>query len=442
MTIALVDCNNFYVSCERVFQPRLWGKPVVVLSNNDGCVVARSPEVKALGVSMGVPLFKIRDLVRQHKIHVYSSNYALYGDLSSRVMQTLNYFSDAVEIYSIDEAFLRLSPHFGNLTDYGCQIRATVMQWTGIPVSIGIAPTKVLAKVAIEVAKKSSGGVFYLEAAEQADEYLATMPVREIWGIGSRLDRWLQTEGIATALEFKQMRPELVVKKMGVTGKRLLLELHGFSCLPLETVPKPKQETCVSRSFGEPVTSLVELKQALALYVCRAAEKLRRQGQVATGMTIFATTSRFIDNPHSSSKTVKLLTGTNFTPELLKYAIAALGQIYVPDCPYKKVGVVMTGLHSEQIRQGNLLDLLETIQVSQPRDLERERLICEVVDRLNHQYGAETVTFGLVGKQQSWRLRCDRRSPRFTTCWNELPLAKAGFNFGEWDSVRILGRSN
>jgi DNA polymerase V len=433
MIIALVDCNNFYVSCERVFQPRLWGKPVIVLSNNDGCVVARSTEVKALGLGMGVPYFKIQHLVEQHQIRVFSSNYALYGDLSSRVMKTLRNFSDEVEVYSIDEAFLGLSKSVENLADYGSQIRSTVRQWTGIPVSIGIAPTKVLAKIAIEVAKKSNQGVFYLETAEQADEYLATMLVQDIWGIGSRLGYWLKTQDITTALEFKQALPELIQKKMGVVGKRLLLELHGISCLPIETVPSPKQETCVSRSFGQPITSLVELQQALTLYVCRAAEKLRRQQQVATGMRIFAQTSRFIENPHSGSKTIKLLTGTNFTPELLKYAITALGQIYIPDCPYKKVGVVMTGLHSEQIRQQNLFDLLETIQASEPRDLEKERRVCEVVDRLNRQYGAETVMFGLVGKKQNWRLRCNRRSPRFTTRWDELPVVMAGYNISTVD---------
>jgi len=197
MIVALVDCNNFYVSCERVFQPKLWGKPVVVLSNNDGCVVARSPEVKALGVAMGVPFFKIAPLVREHDIQVFSSNYALYGDLSNRVMTTLEQFSPEVEIYSIDEAFINLS-NFAqmNLSDYAISIKETVRQWTGIPVSIGIGPSKVLAKVATEVAKKTKLGVYHLESAEQADEILSKMPVRDIWGIGSRLNKWLNTQGI------------------------------------------------------------------------------------------------------------------------------------------------------------------------------------------------------------------------------------------------------
>jgi DNA polymerase V len=309
----------------------------------------------------------------------------------------------------------------GDLTDYGGQIRTTVRQWTGIPVSLGIAPTKVLAKVAMEVAKKSPAGVFYLETADRADEFLQLMSVRELWGIGRRLGNWLEEQGISTALAFKQAQPGLIHQKMGVVGKRLLLELHGFSCLPVVTNPKPKRQTCVSRSFGQPVTSLVELKQPLSLYVSRAAEKLRRQQQVATGMTIFANTSRFIERPHSSSQSVKLPTGTNFTPELLKYAFVALEQIYLPNIPYKKVGVIMTGLHADTLRQGYLFE--------QPRDLERERRLCETIDRLNRQYGAETVTFGLVGQLQSWRMQCDRRSRRFTTCWDELPVVMAGFGW-------------
>jgi DNA polymerase V len=419
MNFALVDCNNFYVSCERVFQPHLWGKPVVVLSNNDGCVVARSPEVKALGIKMGVPFFQIRQLVAQHHIQVFSSNYTLYGDLSQRVMTTLANFSPEVEVYSIDEAFMRLTPSQGNLTDYGHQIKATVQQWTGIPVSLGIAPTKVLSKVAMEVAKKTAGGVFHLESPADANEILQEMPVCDIWGIGSRLGYWLETQGIKTALQFKEARPELIQKKMGVVGKRLLLELQGISCLPLELLPSPKKETCISRSFGQPITTLTELQQAIALYVGRAAVKLRHQQQVATGMIIFAHTSRFIDEPQSSSMVVNLPTGTNFTPELLKYASAALQKIYVPNCPYKKAGVIMTGLHSDNERQGFLFE--------QPRDLDRELHLSQIVDRLNQRYGAETMTFGLVGQGQAWRIRSNQRSPRFTTRWDELPKGKAGW---------------
>jgi DNA polymerase V len=419
MNFALVDCNNFYVSCERVFQPHLWGKPVVVLSNNDGCVVARSPEVKALGIKMGVPFFQIRQLVAQHHIQVFSSNYTLYGDLSQRVMTTLANFSPEVEVYSIDEAFMRLTPSQGNLTDYGHQIKATVQQWTGIPVSLGIAPTKVLSKVAMEVAKKTAGGVFHLESPADANEILQEMPVCDIWGIGSRLGYWLETQGIKTALQFKEARPELIQKKMGVVGKRLLLELQGISCLPLELLPSPKKETCISRSFGQPITTLTELQQAIALYVGRAAVKLRHQQQVATGMIIFAHTSRFIDDPQSSSMVVNLPTGTNFTPELLKYASAALQKIYVPNCPYKKAGVILTGLHSDNERQGFLFE--------QPRDLDRELNLSQIVDRLNQRYGAETMTFGLVGQGQAWRIKSNQRSPRFTTHWDELPKGKAGW---------------
>lgn len=418
MTFALVDCNNFYVSCERVFQPHLCRKPVVVLSNNDGCVVARSPEIKALGIKMGAPFFQIRQLVEQHHIQVFSSNYALYGDLSQRVMTTLDNFSPEVEIYSIDEAFMRLTPSQGNLTDYGHQIKATVQQWTGIPVSLGIAPTKVLAKVAMKVAKKTAGGVFHLEYPADADEIMKAMPVCDIWCIGSRLGYWLETQGIKTALQFKQANPALIQQKMGVVGKRLLLELQGISCLPLELLPSAKKETCVSRSFGQPITSLPDLQQAIALYVGRAAAKLRRQQQVATGMIIFAHTSRFIEFPRSSSLVVNLPTGSNFTPELLKYATTALRQIYEPHCPYKKAGVIMTGLHSENERQGFLFE--------QPRDLDRELRLSQIVDRLNQRYGAETLSFGLVGQDQAWRIRCNQRSPRFTTDWDELPKGKAG----------------
>jgi DNA polymerase V len=416
-SIALVDCNNFYVSCERVFQPQLNGKPVVVLSNNDGCVVARSPEVKALGVKMGVPLFKIQALVEHHKIQVFSSNYSLYGDLSQRVMTSLQQFSPAVEIYSIDEAFLLLTPHQSHHA-YGAEVRRCLKQWIGIPVSVGIAPTKVLAKVAIEVAKRSGIGTFCLNHPEEADFILTTMPIADIWGIGQRLAKWFTARGIFTALQFKQANPALVRKKMGVVGQRLLLELQGVSCLPLELIPNPKQETCVSRSFAQPVTTLEDLQTAIAFFVSRAAAKLRQQGQTAAMMIIFARTSLFIEQPISISQAIALPTPTHYTPELLKLAKAALQSIFRPHYPYRKAGVIMTGLQSEQMVQGNLFE--------PPQDRERQQRLISVVDQLNRQFGRETVGFGIVGQQQEWRMKSDRRSPRFTTAWDELPEVKAG----------------
>ncbi len=420
MIVALVDCNNFYVSCERVFQPKLWGKPVVVLSNNDGCVVARSPEVKALGVAMGVPFFKIAPLVRKHDIQVFSSNYALYGDLSNRVMTTLEQFSPEVEIYSIDEAFINLS-NFAqmNLSEYATSIKETVRQWTGIPVSIGIGPSKVLAKVATEVAKKTKLGVYHLESAEQADEILSKMPVRDIWGIGSRLNKWLNTQGILTALQFKQADEGLIQKKMGVVGQRLLLELKGYSCLPIEVMPNPKQETCVSRSFAKPVTNLGELKEAITLYLSRAAEKIRNQKQRANILIVFIRSSIYSEQPVSRSLAITLPTASNYTPELLAHALGSLETIYLPNYQYKKAGVILSGLQPESIRQCNLFET--------ERDLQSQENLIAVVDQINRKYGAETVTFGIVGKRQSWRMRAEKRSWRFTTKWDELPLAKAGY---------------
>ncbi len=420
MIVALVDCNNFYVSCERVFQPKLWGKPVVVLSNNDGCVVARSPEVKALGVAMGVPFFKIAPLVRKHDIQVFSSNYALYGDLSNRVMTTLEQFSPEVEIYSIDEAFINLS-NFAqmNLSEYATSIKETVRQWTGIPVSIGIGPSKVLAKVATEVAKKTKLGVYHLESAEQADEILSKMPVRDIWGIGSRLNKWLNTQGILTALQFKQANEGLIQKKMGVVGQRLLLELKGYSCLPIEVMPNPKQETCVSRSFAKPVTNLGELKEAITLYLSRAAEKIRNQKQRANILIVFIRSSIYSEQPVSRSLAITLPTASNYTPELLAHALGSLETIYLPNYQYKKAGVILSGLQPESIRQCNLFET--------ERDLQSQENLIAVVDQINRKYGAETVTFGIVGKRQSWRMRAEKRSWRFTTKWDELPLAKAGY---------------
>ena len=275
---ALADCNNFYASCERVFNPKLAGRPAIVLSNNDGCVVARSNEAKALGIAMGVPAFQIRHLIRKHDVQVFSSNYALYGDLSQRVMETLQQFSPEVEVYSIDEAFLNLSGFTNiNLTDYGRRIRATVKQWTGIPVSVGIAETKTLAKIANHVAKRTEGtdGVFDFTAWPDRDSVLARVLVEEVWGIGPNYARLLTQHGITTALGLRDADDHWIQKQMGVVGLRTVHELRGISCLPLEQCPPPKQGITCSRSFGRPVTTLAEMREAVAAYTARAAEKLR-----------------------------------------------------------------------------------------------------------------------------------------------------------------------
>lgn len=417
MSVVLVDCDNFYVSCERVFQPRLRGRPTLVLSNNDGCVVSRSPEAKALGIPMGVPLFKIRGLVQTHEIQVLSSNYALYGDLSNRVMEILRGFSPAVEIYSIDEAFLEAPAGAGPLEDYGAEIRRATARWLGIPVSVGAAPSKVLAKAAVERAKKA-GGVWVLESESAADELLAALPTQDVWGVGRRLGEWLRSEGIHTALALKEAPAGLIRRKMGVAGERLQMELRGVSCLPLERVPNPKRETCVSRSFAHPATTLDELWQALSFFVCRGAEKLRRQRQTTAAMIIFARTSLFEDCPVSLSRTIIPPEPTHSAPLLLALAKTALAEIFRPRRAYKKAGVVMTGLQSDAFRQGSLFE--------DPSETERDRCLMAAVDSVNRRWGDETLTFGFVGRDPKWRGKQERRSPRFTTNWEELPVAKGG----------------
>jgi DNA polymerase V len=291
---ALIDCNNFYVSCERLFQPMLHGKPVVVLSNNDGCVIARSDEAKALGIPMGLPAFKLADLVKAHTIEVYSSNYTLYGDLSARVMTTLTQWTPEVEVYSIDEAFLQFSPLPPDaLTAYGQSMRATIQQWTGIPVSIGIGPTKTLAKLANRLAKRSpeANGAVILTSPLEVEATLAQTPIEDIWGIGPGYARRLKVHEITTALQLRNMTDRWVRQELGIVGLRLVWELRGISCLPLALCPPPKQSLMVSRSFGRPITMLTEMREAVATYMTRAAEKLRRHHVAAGVLTVFLITT-------------------------------------------------------------------------------------------------------------------------------------------------------
>ena len=416
--LALIDANNFYVSCERVFAPKLENRPTMILSNNDGCVVARSPEVKALGIKMGEPVFKLKEAIAAHNIQVFSSNYCLYGSMSARVMAAIAEFSPNVEIYSIDEAFVDLSG-FGDrdLTAYYQEIRRCVKQWTGIPVSIGIGRTKVLAKVANRIAKKSTSGVFDLAAYPDPDAILQAIAVDDIWGIGRRYGRWLRSQGIETALQFRNAPEGAIRKKMGVVGVRLQLELRGIPCLPLELAPQPKKQTCVSRSFGEPITELPAFKEAISTYTARLATKLRRQHQAAAALQIFAATGRYAPTPVWQSVTATLAEPSNHTPLLLHYACEIAGQLFTPGIRYKKAGAIAVALVPESQVQGNLL--------APERDWQRDKRLMSAIDALNTRFGRGTITFAAEGLQQPWQMKAARRSPRFTTRWDELAIARA-----------------
>ncbi|MBD2233791.1 Y-family DNA polymerase [Phormidium tenue] len=410
--IALTDANNFYVSCERVFSPNLEGKPVVVLSNNDACVVARSNEVKALGVKMGTPLFELRSLIQEHQIQVFSSNYALYGDLSRRVMEVLGQFTSEVEVYSIDEAFLGLAGQSCEIVAH--HIRLTVKQWTGIPVSVGVATTKTLAKIANHQANQQ-GGVCVLQEPEPV---LAQLPVSDVWGIGRRLTQRLETHGITTALHLQQADLALVRQLLGIVGVRTVLELRGLACLPLELCPQPRKSCCVSRGFGRPVASLAELKQAIASYSATAAAKLRRDHRVAQTMQVFITTNRFHpqEPQYANSETLVLPDPTNDTLTIVQAALGATERLYRPGYCYHKAGVMLLDLSDGAIAQGSLF-VDETKR-------ERAGRLMVAVDSLNRQFGAGTVHWAAEGLQQGWKMRAEWRSPRFTTRWDELVVVR------------------
>jgi len=427
--VALVDCNNFYASCERVFAPGLEGKAVVVLSNNDGCVVARSNEAKTLGIAAGIPAFKIDRLIRSGEAYACSSNYSLYGDMSRRVMETLSYFTPNMEVYSIDEAFLDLSGlASGTLEKYGRTIRRTVMRWTGIPVSIGIAETKVLAKIANRLAKKSpkAGGVLNLTASPYRDRALASIPVEKIWGVGRQYARFLRRHGIETALDLRNAEDSWVKKHMSVVGLRLVRELRGTPCLSLEECPPAKKEICVSRSFGKPVTARSELEEAVAAYTTRAGEKLRRQRSAAGALMVFMMTNRFRDEPQYCTSTVRELpVPTACTQELIRYALGATGEIYRTGYRFNKAGVVLAALVPDDQIQTDLFDT---------KNREASDRLMQALDTVNARMGRNTLTYAAAGVKQDWRTRFHRRSPRYTTRWGEL--AEATVREGEKEVSR------
>jgi DNA polymerase V len=412
---ALVDCNNFYVSCERVFNPKLENRPVVVLSNNDGCVVARSNEAKALGIKMGVAAFEIAGLLKKHNVLAFSSNYTLYADMSSRVMETLSEFTPDIEIYSIDEAFLNLAGISGSLTDYGRRMRQTVKQWTGMPVSIGIATTKTLAKIANHLAKKSAqlDGVLDLTASTNLEQVLAEVPVEKVWGIGIKMTIVLKRAGINTALDLSRADIGWIKNKFGVVGVRTVYELRGECCYELEQNPPAQKSLIVSRMFGQPVESIEQLKEAAASYASRAGERLREQGLTAGAQTLFVTTSRFIQNRYFNSHTVEFGISTNDTMELIRAASFSTEKLYQKGYQFKKCGVILTGLVPENQAQRSLFG---------NADREKNKRLMQAVDAINAKLNA-SVYWAAEGLIQPWQVKFKRRSRRFTTCWNELPEA-------------------
>lgn len=412
---ALVDCNNFYASCEKLFRPDLKHTPVVVLSNNDGCVVARSREVKALGLKMGAPVFQVRDLIEQHNIACFSSNYALYADMSNRVMTVLEQEAPQVEIYSIDEAFLDLTG-IDAVDDVARQIKAKVDQYTGITVGVGIAPTKTLAKLANHAAKAypATGGVVDLTDRERQRRLMALVEIGDVWGVGRRLTKHLQARGLNTALDLADADPKMIRREFSVVLERTVRELNGISCLELESMAPTKQQIVCSRSFGERITQKNELKEALAKYVARAAEKLRQEACLAQVLQVFIRTGVFNPNErhYSNSASVKLSAPCDDTRAFLAAMEPLFESIYRPGFRYAKAGVMLTDFYQPNTYQTDLFHPEE--------DRERSKNLMGVLDKINRQ-GRGHLFFAAQGITPQWSMKREFLSPAYTTNWNSLP---------------------
>jgi DNA polymerase V len=419
MSFALIDGNNFYVSCERVFNPKLEGKPMVVLSNNDGCVVARSAEVKALGVKMGEPWFKLKNLARKHHIIAYSSNYTLYADMSNRMMSVLSTYSPNQEIYSIDECFLGLEG-FGryDLVAHGQKMRQQVRQWVGLPVCVGIGATKTLAKLANHCAKKNLAGqdgvcdLGRLSSGEQ-DKLLGRISVNEVWGVGRRLTEKLASMRITSVRDLRDADTRTIRDSFSVTLERTIRELRGISCLELEELAPAKKQIISSRAFGAYVHTLTGMEEAVSLYMARAAEKLRRQHSVAGAVQVFIRTNPFKDEhaQYQAGVTVPLPSPTSDTRRLTHAALIGLKRLYKPGYSYQKAGVMLMELREAGHEQSMLFD--EPVP-----DLPR---LMDVIDRANDKWGRGTLRLASEGVEKTWHMKRGNLSPSYTTNWNELP---------------------
>ena len=418
-SIALIDCNSFYASCERIFNPKLLGKPIVVLSNNDGCIITRSAEAKALGIKMGEPYFKAKKIIEKNNVKVFSSNYSLYGDISQRVMEILLGFSPEVEIYSIDEAFLNFKGFKNHeLLTYCKHIRQTIKQWVGIPVSIGVGSTKTLSKIANHLAKKEADyeGICILKSDEKIEEALNRIEIGDVWGIGRHFSKFLRNYEVRTAKQFAFLDRRWIRKNMGVVGEKIQLELCGVSCLDLELLPSPKKSCCVSRSFSRPIEKIEELQESIANYGSRVAEKIREEGLIAQSMSIFVLTNHFNkkEKQYSSSIKLQLDYPTSDSKLIVKRAVEGIKRIYKEGYRYKKAGIILYELHSSSSVRG-LLDY----------DKPRTDSLMRSLDEINYRYGSATLRLAAEGIRRSWHMRREKVSPCYTTSFDQLMIVKS-----------------
>ena len=416
--IGLVDCNSFYVSCERLFNPKIRRKPVVVLSNNDGCIISRSNEAKALGIKMGEPYFKAKDIIIKNNVNVFSSNYSLYGDLSRRVMRTLKRFNSDIEVYSIDEAFMDLS-NFSDkeIEEVGKEIRSTVLKWTGIPTSIGIAKTKTLSKIANHIAKKTKVGVASLIGIENLDPILEKVEINDVWGVGRQLTKFYQKNGIYNAKQLKNKSNTWIKKCSNVLSSRTAMELRGISCIELEKTTSKRKSCVVSRSFGKRVENFQELKEAVASYCLNASEKLRSENLVAKALTVFVRTSPFQRNfgYYSNSKTIDFPIATNNSIETVKTAITILESIYKNGYRYQKAGVMFSGLSDENSKE-NLF--------ASEKD-EKINKLMRSIDKTNFRFGRRTLSIASAGIRKKWFMKREHSSKIDTADFYCIPTIKA-----------------
>ncbi|MQG04257.1 MAG: Y-family DNA polymerase [SAR202 cluster bacterium] len=410
----LADCNNFYVSCERVFNPLLDKKPVVVLSNNDGCIVSRSDEAKKLGIPMGAPLYQQKDVIEKNKVSVFSSNYQFYGDMSDRVMESLEMLTPKLEIYSIDEAFIKTdSVSFGDVFKDVINIRKKIIKWTGIPMSFGIAPTKTLSKIANHIAKKrTSEGVFDISENSVADDIMKKLPVEELWGISNKWGERLRHMGISTALQLKNSDAKFIRRHTSVVLERMIYELRGISCLNIESI-KPKKNIMSSKSFGAPIGDIEPILEALSSYTARACEKLRKQNSKAGGIYVFIRTNPFQQKKpqHKNGYALNFDLPTSDTRSILHEARKLMRGLYKKGYKYHKCGIILLDLVPDSYKQTHFFST---------NDSDEQNNFMKIVDRINNSMGPQTLFYLSQGIEKEWKMRSKNRSNRYTTKWSEL----------------------